>query len=310
MAIKIKSTKSQKGQALIILLLIMAAVLTVTLSAASRSITEIAISTTEEDSLRAFSAAEAGIEEKLLNPLLGDYPAVALDSSSSYDADVTANIESDSQFKYPRELASGETATFWFVSHDPTGRLNCAGQTCTRVAQMEFCWGKEPEPDSGVRPAIEVMLFYDSVNPSQSVADPNNFANVKIARFAYDRYAGANQNNFDNSVNRGGCSIDGTDFLYRKRQNIAFLGGIECQTYAGCYLMATVRMLYNDNGITHPVGIKVQGGSEQRLPAQGILIESLGTAGQSTRRVNVFQGYPETPNLFETAVFSNSGLSK
>ena len=42
--------KNQKGQALILLLLVMAAVLTVVLSAVSRSVTEVTVSSFEEDS--------------------------------------------------------------------------------------------------------------------------------------------------------------------------------------------------------------------------------------------------------------------
>ena len=64
---KISGEKNQKGQALIIILLVMSVVLTVVLSSVSRSVTEIVVTGYEEDALRAFSAAEAGVEEKLLN---------------------------------------------------------------------------------------------------------------------------------------------------------------------------------------------------------------------------------------------------
>ncbi len=57
--------KQNSGQTLLIIVLIAAVILTVGLAVASYSITDIKISQQEEESARAFSAAEAGIEEAL-----------------------------------------------------------------------------------------------------------------------------------------------------------------------------------------------------------------------------------------------------
>jgi len=55
----------EKGQIGLIVILIMAVGLTIGLAIASQSVTDVSISETEEKSLRAFNAAEAGIEEAL-----------------------------------------------------------------------------------------------------------------------------------------------------------------------------------------------------------------------------------------------------
>ena len=55
----------ERGQALLIVLLVMTVALTVGLSVATRTIVNVRITTQEEQSQRAFSAAEAGIEETL-----------------------------------------------------------------------------------------------------------------------------------------------------------------------------------------------------------------------------------------------------
>jgi len=60
-----------KGQIGLIVILIMAVGLTIGLAIASQSITDVSISETEEKSLRAFNAAEAGIEEVLQSGALG-----------------------------------------------------------------------------------------------------------------------------------------------------------------------------------------------------------------------------------------------
>jgi Tfp pilus assembly protein PilX len=53
---------SEKGQMLLIVVLIMVVALTVGLSIAARSLVNLKIATDDENSQRAFSAAEAGIE--------------------------------------------------------------------------------------------------------------------------------------------------------------------------------------------------------------------------------------------------------
>src|SRR3990172_86209 len=156
----------QGGQALLIVLLTMAVILTVVLSVVSRSVTDVTVTTYEEDALRAFSAAEAGIEEKLLNPSLGSFGPVLLgDPSYKYEGEVTAPSELDSTFLYKDKLISGDIATFWLVSHDADGNLSCNGLDCFDGAALDICW-EDPTytyADNNLRPAIEVLLFYDDM---------------------------------------------------------------------------------------------------------------------------------------------------
>jgi hypothetical protein len=57
----------EKGQALLMLLLVLSVVLTIIIATVSRSVTDIKITTYEDNSARAFGAAEAGVEEALPN---------------------------------------------------------------------------------------------------------------------------------------------------------------------------------------------------------------------------------------------------
>src|SRR5690349_3201017 len=57
----------ERGQILLIVVLVMTVALTIGLSVATRTINNIRTSTDEENSQRAFSAAEAGIEQALQN---------------------------------------------------------------------------------------------------------------------------------------------------------------------------------------------------------------------------------------------------
>ena len=294
----------QRGQALLIVLLTMAVILTVVLSVVSRSVTDITVTTYEENALRAFSAAEAGIEEKLLNP----YPLGTFSNPTvGYSGEVTNPSEGDTEFNHPGDLNSGEVATFWLVYHDSTGsRLTCpdANSCVTGTGVMRVCWGSEPQdPDWTKNPAVEVLLFYDDDDPSQSVAATNNFANVKVKRFAFDRYAASRANNFE-PISNASCTIDGKTYAFRS-DNITY-PDVDCADRAGCRLMVKVRMYYNSG--PQPLGITITGGTP--LPAQGLVISSTGTAGESKRKVNVFQGYSETPTFFDSAVFSLKSLEK
>src|SRR3972149_10501389 len=102
----------ERGQALLIVLLSMAVILTVVLSVISRSITDISLTTYSEDALRAFSAAEAGVERALI---VGSDVSEAI-GNASFTADVSGLAEGSSSYDYPIEVYSGESIYIWFVS--------------------------------------------------------------------------------------------------------------------------------------------------------------------------------------------------
>ena len=111
------SNKPNSGQALLIVLLGMAVVLTLVLSIVSRSVTDVSITTKDEESLRAFSAAEAGVEQLLIGGSgSGEFP------NSSYTAQVY-DIGNSEYYFFPNQLKSGDVVTLWFVEHDDQGNL-------------------------------------------------------------------------------------------------------------------------------------------------------------------------------------------
>ncbi len=320
---KLQTNKWQSGQALLIVLLVMAVTLTVVLSTVSRSVSEVTITGIEENALRAFSAAEAGVEQSLIDQTVGTFGPTAVDAtdpSVSYTRVVSEPPETTGRFEYPKELLSGETATFWLVSHEANaGRLTCAGGVpcfsgaASPADQLRFCWGNGATEDSVVarRPAIEVMFYYDDIgNPPSAIASPNNFQNVKVARVAYDLNAASHNNGFNSSVTVGACQIGNRTFTYQS--DLAIPASLNaCKAVRGCMLMAKVRTYYNTAAI--PVGMITTSGNT--LAAQGFRIESTGvaaenTSDEATRKVSVFQVYPELPDVFDAAVFSLRNITK
>lgn len=297
------------GQALIIILLVMSVVLALVLSVVSRSVTDVAITSYEEDSARAFSAAEAGIEEYLNSGIIG---SSSLDSGTSYTTQLdTSSSDPDNEFVYRDKLFSGETATFWLVSHDTSNRLTCtAPYRCFRGTQMELCWG-EPgtAANMGSTPALELQTFYDE--SLASIAASPNYAGVNIESFAYDPNTtrSGDPNNFQPA--NTGCTVDGQSFAFSTGTiSLPSEFPATCPTTSGCMLFSKVKLHYNVN-IAHSVGIKITPtGPNFNLPPQGFIVDSSGRAGETTRRVQVFRGYPEPPEIFNSVLFSETDIVK
>ena len=294
---------ASSGQALLVILLVMSVILTVVFSVLSRSVTEISITKLDEESLRAFGAAEAGIEQALL--IIGSTSGT-LPNEASFDAEVSDFGVGVEKFVHPSQLFSGQSNTIWFVGHGEDTKLSCAdGENCFTGNKMQICWG-----DSGMAsnqsttPAIEVAVFYDTTQAGVSSGD---FSGVRVARAAYDPNSDRRaSNNF--SAAQTGCSIEGKNMAF-STGDMSFtpaLFDIPCWNREGCLLMAKVKVLYNTTK-AHPIGMIAPPGFI--LPSQGQQLISTGTAGEATRKIRVFQTHPEPAFIFDTAVFSPSELT-
>jgi hypothetical protein len=300
------------GQALLVVLLVMAVILTVVLSVISRSVTDISITSLDEEALRAFSAAEAGIERALI--VGTDVSGQVGESQSSFNALVSGIAENSSYFVYPIDIYSGESIYIWFVSHDPSGDLTCSGQPCYAPSsgsqRFDICWARPGTPgDTDQTPAVEVSVFYDT-SPGQLGVNGGNFSSVRVARATFDPWALVRTpaNNF--SLASGTCSVGGaggTPFAFSGTVDLSGMG-ITCASTPGCLLAARVRTIYNTSS-TQPLGINVFGGN---LPAQGRFIESTGTSasGESVRKIEAYRTFGGPPPIFDASVFSWESVVK
>jgi hypothetical protein len=292
--------KYSSGQALIIVLLVMAVILTSALSITSRSTLDITQTTYEADALRAFSAAEAGVERALLTN--ASVPETDIDINGRVKFEAPLNFASPGDtYRYPINLHSGDVATVWFVSHDPTSNnLTCSGgNVCTSSAQLNLCWGDGTLTGAN-RPAIQLGIYKD--DSENSVASPNNFSGIEIVTVTADP---ENRSGFSGASS---CpSSVSTGFAHGINVNLNGLVGGGCATGGGgCLIMAKVRMLYNPAASPQPIIMKVNG----NLPAQGYEVQSTGTAGESTRKVNVLRLWSEPQSIFNNAIFSYNNLIK
>lgn len=292
----------QKGQALVIVLLSLAVVLTIVLFILARSTTDIAVSSRSEEATRAFSAAEAGVENALV---IGTNANPNFGSNSSYTATVTGFAENSPDFIYPIPMNSGDSMTTWFVSHDSDGNLSCNNLPCFAGTVMYVCWGDPAKvTNPATDPAIEVSVFYETT--------PEDISTLKIARLTADPRARTPANNFETAGIGNSCP-NGATYAHSKLYTFANRG--IPATSPGNLLFARIRMFYNTD-TTQPLAVTVRGSTSANnnafitLPSQGQSIISTGTTGQSNRRVQVYQGWPEPPEVFDFAIYSGTGLTK
>lgn len=308
---------SDSGQALLVILLSMTVILTVVLSVVSRTVTDITITTYQEDAQRAFDAAEAGIEDALLTGTAtgGDVPI----GNATYNVSFVYPVPDKDQYVYPDELRSGESATFWFAGHDTDGNLSC-GAGCIRSNRIDnLCWGVPGSPDSQPgTPAVELIIYYDT---SLAWKSTGNFSGMSVARAAFDPNTGRTATNNFYGAPLTNCQIGGENFAFGVKDirldddslpnfNLSCPSGMNSE---GCLILAKVRMFYNDipnPPVPHRVGIDIRSQGMTDLPPQGTEIDSIGAAGDTTRRINVFQSYPELPFVFDSAIFGQGDLTK
>lgn len=293
--------KKESGQALLLVLLSMSVVLTIVLSILARSTLDIGVSSRSEESVRAFSAAEAGIEQALVaGPLTG-----SLGNDATFNASVTSFSSAVSEFVMPSSLYSGETATVWFVSHDANGNLSCTDGTCFRGNSIKICWGKEgTSASTNVTPAIEATVLY--------LTSAGDYTTARLSRAVFDPYTSRSPGNSFSAPDAGTCSIAGQTFAFNKTVSFGN-GGFEISpasiyTNVNGLQLVRISLLYNTD-MGHPVAVKVTPVGGSSLPSQGTVINSSGVSGGSTRRVEVTRGFKELPGIFESAVITSGGIS-
>lgn len=266
--------RRDRGQVLLITMLVLAIATTIALSLISRTTTDLAISNQIEESARAFSAAEAGIEEALKT---GQPATRTLGSDESFTATVNTVGGSAGVFSFSQKSERGLTDTLWLVNHNADGTLNL---TPTYTApDLTLCWtGGSPTP------ALEVLVPYITAG------------NYRVARYTFDPDSGRTSSNKFTSVGGAG-SYCGQASVYRGI--ITFAPTIN--PAADTILAVRIRPLYSDTQLYVDTGATV-------LPQQGRMIESTGATLTTQRKIVVYQDYRTTGSEFDAVIVSQSSF--
>ena len=274
--------RNNSGQALLIILLIMAVALTIGLSVVSRSVTDIRISQEQEESARVFSAAEAGLESLLAT---GEAPG----SVGDFKIDTGTKPIGDSEtFVFPKEIRAGDTQTVWLVDHNEDGTLNL--DSFKSFTDFEFHWGNESlSGDEETAPALEAVIIYK-----------NSAGDYTTKRVAFDPKTGRSD---------GFTSVSDNNHLFGEK-TFSFKAEFTEDDYtdslpSGTLYAIRIKLLYNTN--SQILGVKAEG---DLLPLQGNCYTS--TAASETtgiaRKIEQCQLYPSLSGIFDYVLFSESSL--
>jgi Tfp pilus assembly protein PilX len=274
------------GQVVLITLLVLTIATTVALSLISRTTTDTTITSQTEESSRAFSAAEAGIEEALKKGS-GTIGAQVLTPGISYSTLVSTIGNAAGVYEFPKKTLKGATETLWLVNHDATGGL-VEVPTYTSPS-IGICWNSET-----TLPALVVTLLYREAFDGS----------YRVAKTAFDPDAArAATNKFDSSWTPNGCN--GT-YDYGKILTFATLNSFAApqsiDPTSDTLIALRIRPLYNDAKIAIDTGGAV-------LPRQGNRIESTGiTTAGTNRKIVVYQQYRAASTVFDAALYSQGSI--
>lgn len=280
----------QEGQVLLISLLVLSIVTTVALSLIGRATTDVSISNQINESSRAFSAAEAGIEEALQSGS-GTQGAQVLTAGVTYDV-TKADIGGESgAYVFPKKVSRAATETLWLVNHDDNDidgdgdRTELVETPTYTAAGIDVCWSEE-----STTPAMSVAIFYKTAGGS-----------YRVARGSYDPDSTrALTNNFSGvTESSGGCGA-GTGTTYKQTITFgAFTPAIVPASDA--LLMMRLAPVYADTNLAV--------NATNALPLQGSTLVSTGTSGTGvTRKIVVYQQYRSPPSIFDSVIYSQGSF--
>lgn len=272
----------QEGQVLLISLLVLSIATTVALSLIGRSTIDVTISNQITQSSRAFSAAEAGIEEALKTGVGTTVPQV-LTPGVSYNvakADIGGVVGA---YVFPKKISRGTAETLWLVNHDTDGTL---AETPTYTqGTIDVCWSQET-----TIPAMIVSVIYKTAAGAYRVAkgayDPDG------TRALTNKFSGV-------TTSTGGCG-SGTGTTYKQTVTFgSFTPAIN--PVSDTLLVLRLQPVYADANLAV--------GASGVLPLQGGKIESTGTSETGiTRKIVVYQQYRSPPSIFDSVIYSQGSL--
>lgn len=296
-----------------LLIVIMTVALAIGLSVVQKSLVDVSTASKVEQSSRAFSAAEAGIEKALTGTVNCTDCQYFSDTSSTIKQINTNSIPCvpgttgcaqeagvrQVAFEYP-PLAKEEVAQVWLADPTATNLPVCTGGTyniCYTQSRLDVYWGNS----SIDKAAIELTLvYYDGVKYTsrkwyldQTTRDPvNGFRQVSCSSTTLISYIYQCKVTLGDNSYAGGFPLPTGLMLIRARllynntsQPFAVQAGVACPAAAGSC-------------------------TAYSLPPQARMITSTGTSGETQRKIQVFQEYKVAPPYFDYAIFSAGEIKK
>lgn len=275
---------NERGQVLIIILLIMIVGLTSGILLLGRTTSDISLSTNIEESTRAFNAAEAGIEQAIRSSLIGSSP-VPVASGLTYQVNVSSLGGNASGTIYPTTKSAitktGDIFTLWLVPHnDTTGAIVENEAQAYKNSNLVICFA------SGS--AIGITAYYKS--------GTNYF--TSFVGFDTDS-ARSGQNGFESAGVHNDCNSNA--YTHAVQLDLTSHFDIDLTASGIIPLVFRIQPYYADAY----VAVIPQNGLT--LPKQGNKIASVGKSGEATRKIEVDERYTVPAPFLDYVLFSYGG---
>ena len=290
--------KSPQGQILVLFLLILVVSLAIIISISSRAITNVRLTTTTDESNRAYYAAEAAVEQALHEQ--HDFAHTGLPIA------VKVNFDDIRTSAHAEEVGDGFAPNpFVFqgvVAKDDVVQANLLTNfydldSRSAVIGLVVYWGEVGAAEISAA-EVSVVTYNGSAWGITKIAlDP-------------DTTRGTTTNFCRGSdVDTSPTTVEGRLFNYHA--HIIFSGSESCNTLTvnplNTSVLARVRTLYSQSPIAIEFTLPVGGAP----PSQGTIIESTGeTASGVTRKLRVEKLYPALPAIFDYVLFSGTDITK
>lgn len=258
---------NQKGQALLIIVLVMVVALTVGLSVASRTIINLRNTQEQVSSQKALSAAEAGVQQALKNSanVAGNFAG-----NTTYNTTIGQVLGTSPFLLNGGNFLPKNDAIYVWIT--PYSTISANLWQTPWNGNLTLYWGDTSGECNNA--AIEVAVI------------SGDRSNPVLTRYAFDPCPARRGNNNFQAATAGLTTIAGKGLSYRSV--ISITNG----------LLVRVNPIYSSS--------YVGAGGSVALPPQGSIITSTGISDSTTqRKVTVYQGYPEIPaEVFPYTLFS------
>lgn len=335
---------NQRGQVILILLLTMLVALSIGLVVTQKSITDLATSNQTEQSTRAFSAAEAGIEQIIQEGRYGSSLNVTGLGGASAQVDAARLPAGNEALEYP-PIGKEVVAQVWLASPDDNSGPNGGPQLYYEDDSVDVYFGNKGMETKGLKDddqfsdSSSTSDNYVEFRPAVSLTFVNRVQTGAVYEYKsykvyLDSFSGArrNPNNFKNATTGVNCSAlgysltttSGNSRFYCKRtvQILKDENSKEgnppdvCNRVNKCEpILIRIRILY----ATEPQKIAINPvncpnpalpAGSPCLPFQASRYISTGQVGQSQKTIEVFRVKKVVPPWFDFAIFSAGEIKK
>lgn len=301
---------NERGQVVLALILIMTVALAIGVSVIQKSLVDVSTSTRVEQSQRAFSAAEAGIERALR----GDTSGVTLtetgnNSYATVDGGsllplTAGNLTQQDGIEYA-SLSKEEFAHIWLADPTPTSNPPAEFYMPGSKASdrgIEIYWGNA----AAEKAAISIKITHYSV--ALGYQTKAYYFDSDGTRAGSSGFTDASPTGTNSCTSFSINTIEGTGRPFYCR--VIITPSSSPAFPSSDLMLVRIRLLYNST--SQPVAVRGYGscGAQCSLPPQVRVITATGVSGDTIRRLKVFQIDKVVPPYFDFAIFSSGEIRK